>query len=156
MKPVNKAGKEVLDRMYAMTKLNGGYHLTIDNTDGTYMPVHVEIIGNCSIGDLVSVAHYYEQNGDMMRDPDMVFIYANGEGYTGQWYPISFRQDGCMGVDQESVTFNDRGEPSRIRRRQQAQHATFAGQWMRNIKCQQGLTAKATGIYMATMKESAA
>ena len=37
----------------------------------------------------ISVAHYGEQNGDLMRDPAMVFEVDA----TGNFHPVSFQQD---------------------------------------------------------------
>jgi len=39
-------------------------------------------------GELVSVARYGEQNGDLMRDPEIVFEVA-----AGKWQPVSIQQD---------------------------------------------------------------
>lgn len=39
--------------------------------------------------DEISVAHYYQQRGDLMRDPEIVYqVNENGE-----WTPIEYRQD---------------------------------------------------------------
>ena len=46
----------------------------IDNTNGAFMTVHVELIHQNEHGRHYSIAHYYEQNGDLMRDPDVVFL----------------------------------------------------------------------------------
>ena len=48
------------------------------------------------------IAHYYEQNGDMMRDPDVVFV-IGADQYV---YPISYRQDG-LGTYPESAVVED-------------------------------------------------
>ena len=103
----------------------------IETSGGTYMAVHVEFIGE----NFVSVAHYGLQNGDMMRDPDMVFfrVVVNGET---RWHAVSYRND-YVGVDQESVIFEN-GVPSKWSKRQQRDHTTFANQWMKNIREQQG------------------
>jgi hypothetical protein len=49
-------------------------------------------------GELVSVAHYGELNGDPMRDPEIVFEVAGG-----QWHPVSIQQDylgaACKDID---------------------------------------------------------
>ena len=37
------------------------------------------------IGDLISVAHYYEQNGDLIADPEVEFHYPS-------WYPTAITQ----------------------------------------------------------------
>ena len=39
-----------------------------------YMPLSVEHIGQSAEGNrLIAICHYGEQNGDLMRDPEMVF-----------------------------------------------------------------------------------
>jgi hypothetical protein len=41
--------------------------------------------------DCLSVAHYYTQRGDLMRDPEIVFrIIENGS-----WMAVEYRQDDC-------------------------------------------------------------
>lgn len=113
-------------------------HQTIDNSKGTFMAVHVEFINkfnNGIVGDVFSVAHYYEQNGDMMRDPDVEFL-RNG----GKFYPIYFRQDGAGGKDEEVLSFDDDGHVQGYRKAMQADIASFCQIWMQNIKEQQGLT----------------
>ncbi|MGZ8366988.1 MAG: DUF6908 domain-containing protein [Nitrospira sp.] len=43
-----------------------------------YMPLSVEKIGSSGEGNrLVSLCHYGEQNGDPMRDPDIILMYHN-------------------------------------------------------------------------------
>lgn len=43
-------------------------------TANGYMPLSVEDIGQSAEGNrLIAICHYGEQNGDLMRDPDMVF-----------------------------------------------------------------------------------
>ena len=46
----------------------------------------------------VSVAHYYTQNGDLMRDPEMVFEV----GPDGAFHPVSYQQDN-LGIYQEAA-----------------------------------------------------
>src|SRR5579875_3334609 len=55
-------------------------------------------------GELVSVAHYGEQNGDLMRDPEVVFEIADG-----QWNPISIQQD-YIGSYREAVYVSEEGK----------------------------------------------
>jgi len=59
------------------------FHLSITNPP--YMRLVIEVVG---AGE-VSVAHYYQQNGDAMRDPEIVF--------DANWLPIEITQD-PMGV----------------------------------------------------------
>ena len=62
-----------------------GDHQQWNNDSSSFMAACVEIIGRTGLGPLVSVAHYYEQNGDMMRDPDVVFVI----GADQHVYPIT-------------------------------------------------------------------
>jgi hypothetical protein len=57
----------------------------------------------------ISVAHYCQQNGDLMRDPEMVFE-VNGPlcWKTGNWEPVSFQQDN-VGAYQEAVFVSEQG-----------------------------------------------
>lgn len=68
-----------------------------------YMPLVIEWVGNGPYEtDLISMAHYYTQNGDAMRDPEIVFIVSK----LGFWTPMSFQQDG-LGIYQEAVSIRD-------------------------------------------------
>ncbi|CAG0947791.1 hypothetical protein ANRL1_04559 [Anaerolineae bacterium] len=66
-----------------------------------YMRLVIEHVGiGPHNGDLVSVAHYYEQNGDAMRDPEIVF-----EVEPLWWTPVEYTQDN-LGVYQR-LLWND-------------------------------------------------
>jgi hypothetical protein len=107
-----------------------GDHRKWDNANGSFMAACVEIIGRTGLGPLVSIAHYYEQNGDMMRDPDVVFLI----GADRHVYPISYRQDG-LGINQEAAVVED--GRWKVRPKLQADICRFCDQWMRNIQEQQ-------------------
>lgn len=119
---------------------------TIDNAPGRYMALHVEHIGGNHYGELYSFAHYYEQNGDLMRDPDVVMLRSepmpDGRclGTPGQFFPLSYRQDG-LGIDREYVVFSHDGPGWSINRRWQADLASFCAGWARTLQDQQGLRA---------------
>lgn len=131
MKSVNKAATKVLEILTA--DLTGpGDHKRIDKSDGTFMAVVVEHIGWCGCDPVFSVAHYYEQNGDLMRDPEMMFLRGHNE-----YYPVYFRQDG-LPVEERSVLYDTEGV-IRYYPRLQTDHVRFANAWMRNIKDQQCL-----------------
>jgi hypothetical protein len=71
-----------------------------------FMPLCIEHIGPGPRGGLlVSIAHYYEQHGDLMADPDLVVEVIR---QTGEWLPVSFRQDN-LGIYQETVTVEGDG-----------------------------------------------
>src|SRR5262245_32959183 len=80
-------------------------------------------------GELVSVAHYGEQNGDLMRDPEIVFEVA-----ARTWYPVSVQMD-YVGSYREAVSVGEDGKvyvcPAWVREIQ-----AFARIWDRNLKHQ--------------------
>lgn len=109
----------------------GGTAFKLD-TSKTYMPLCVERIGGNRFGLFYSFAHYGEQNGDLMRDPDVVMLSA-----MGRLYPVSFRND-YLGINGEYVEF-DESNRVKIYKRKQADLASFCGIWAQNIMEQQGV-----------------
>ncbi len=96
-----------------------------------FMPVSVEVVGTRPQGALiVSIAHYYEQNGDLMADPEVTFVVVRDD-YV---YPITFRQDN-LGINREYVRWE--GEREYCNLGMQNDLASFGNQWMENIKQQQ-------------------
>jgi len=70
------------------------------------MPLSVEEIGIDGEGHrLVSLSHYGEQNGDLMRDPDIVFMVQDAP-YGPIAEPVSFRND-YLGLAQEVSRYYD-------------------------------------------------
>jgi len=134
MKAINKQAKKVMDVLIEGVDIDADDSKKIDNTKGTFMPVHIEYVTNCELGAIYSVAHYYEQNGDLMRDPDMEFL----KGGDGEYYPISFWQDSPI-VRDEPVEWGEGGEIERCDDLKQIAMISFANRWMKNIKQQQGL-----------------
>jgi len=86
-----------------------------------YMPLVIEKIGP----QLVSVTHYYYQEGDACADPDMMFYTS-----AGGWMPVEITQ--VLGY-QRCVTFNGQGEPEGIDGRAYADLLEFAEFWAGNI-----------------------
>jgi hypothetical protein len=78
-------------------------------------------------GELVSVAHYSEQNGDPMRDPEIVF-----EVVAGQWHPVSIQQD-YVGSYREAVFVAEDGKVY-VRPALARDIAAFVRIWDRNLK----------------------
>ena len=124
MKAISQKSQKVLETL--LSKMEYGY-AKIDNSNGAFMPVIVEAIGD----DCYSVAHYYKQNGDLIPDPEMVFW----KGDDGKFYPTYFKN---VFGEQETVLFEDE-KPTEICPRLQRDHVTFANQWLANIKEQQGV-----------------
>src|SRR5215217_3432572 len=70
-----------------------------------YMALVIEVIGPGPRGlPAVSVAHYYTQDGDAMRDPEIVFEV----GPDGAFHPVSYQQD-SLGIYQEAAFADDAG-----------------------------------------------
>lgn len=129
MKALSKRAQKTFEKLIAGLE---GYR-KIDNTNGAFMAVHVERLSNTPLGPRYSVAHYFTQNIYLMADPDMEFVKAED----GRVYPLSFQQD-STGTCQRPVTILERGGLM-LAAAQQRDITTFAGQWMQNIKQQQGL-----------------
>ena len=138
MKPVNSKSQAVLDKLTAELQEPGDAK-KIDNTEGVFMPVCVELVQVIKSGDfagpIFSVAHYGEQNGDLMRDPEMLFL----RGVDDRYYPINWRND-YVGKDEDSVAWLE-GKIIDLYPELQRKHAIFANLWMPNIRSQQRLRA---------------
>lgn len=134
MKAINTQARRVMDYLTEGVVFDADDSKKIDNTEGLYMLVHIENVGKCKLGEIYSVAHYYTQNGDLMRDPEMEFI----KGEDGEYYPISFWQDSPV-VRDEPVNWGEDGEVVSCNEKRQTAFVTFANMWMKNIKHQQGL-----------------
>ena len=63
MKTLDRKAAEIFRALLALQTTK------IDNSDGTYMPVYIELIGRIDNYNFFSLAHYGQQNGDAMRDP---------------------------------------------------------------------------------------
>jgi hypothetical protein len=95
-----------------------------------FMRLVIEHIGSgLRGGELVSVAHYGEQNGDLMRDPEIVF-----EVVAGQWQPVSIQQD-YVGSYREAVYVGEDGKVY-IRPTEVWDIQAFSRIWDRNLKAQ--------------------
>jgi hypothetical protein len=92
------------------------FHLRLTNEP--YMPLVIEKIGP----GRVSVCHYGEQNGDLMKDPDMTFRIENGV-----WQAASF-ENSYIGAYQEVFVERD-GKTlyyPRLKRELESSAATWA------------------------------
>lgn len=105
-----------------------------------YMRLVIEYIGT-GPRDLphVSVCHYGEQNGDLMRDPDMTFEIATD----GRWLPVSFRND-YVGRDDEAI-WKDENGTALCRPRLVMELQSFARIWDKNID-RQGFVQAAKAV----------
>ncbi len=114
-------------------------------TSEGFMPLVMEQVGELintpwGKGQLYSLAHYYEQNGDLMRDPEMVFIVVDNRKDAKDYdfigiYPQLFQQD-SLDLYEESVNIVN-NTVTTYKPHWQAAHVSFANQWLKNIQ-QQG------------------
>ena len=127
MRAISKKVQKVMDRIVEL--LGGKESLKLDNAPEAYMPLSVDRTGD----NTFALAHYGEQNGDLMADPDMVFW----RGPDGRYYPVSYQND-YMGVcDQAVVGMEERearrvppedsGRYGEVRQRLDEQHCPSAG-----------------------------
>lgn len=117
--------------------MNGEQHLKIDNTNGAFMPLSIERLQNdVDLAgrkvDVFSLSHYYEQNGDLVPDPDMTFaVSQNDQAFI---WPMTY---------QNCLTYTEglfiRAGKWQINKAIQNDQAVFAGLWLNNIKHQQSI-----------------
>ena len=111
-------------------------------SDG-FMPLSIEDIGKTPEGyRQISLCHYGEQNGDLMRDPDMVFdLITHEELIVAE--PISFRND-YMGINQEVYCYDDQGKRTHVNPSLKKELKSFATTWFRNLRAQGFFDKEAT------------
>jgi hypothetical protein len=94
-----------------------------------YMDLVIERVGESPNGlPLISVAHYFEQNGDLCQDPEMLFEVSD----LG-WRPVFFQQ-AIPPIYREAVIWN--GGSEFIDQRVMRDLTSFARTWDRNIRHQ--------------------
>jgi hypothetical protein len=122
-------GKIAAKHGVELTKV--GSHLTL--TMPGYDRLAIETVGV----NQVSVAHYFEQNGDLIADPEIVFF----TGY-GPWVPIalSLVVSGWREVARLSA---DGSELAYVELAAQADAASLARMWAKNLR-EQGWLERAT------------
>jgi hypothetical protein len=110
-----------------------GFHLHIDNPP--WMPLDIEDILTTGPNGLptISVAHYGKQNGDPMRDPEMLFeVRREGSDFT--FDPYYWRND-YLGIERYS-SFRDDEQKLLTLAALKRQHEEFARLWDRNLHAQ--------------------
>ena len=144
--------KIIESRGYALDGSDPFFAITIAKRTG-YMCLAIEGIGlSPSKLQLVSVAHYYEQNGDLMRDPEMVFMIDKQPPTVRRpdpkgrlrWVPVSFTQDGGIPLYQEALIFD--GSRVLMRMKLFAQLKSFARTWNKNLG-EQGFVEVALSVF---------
>ena len=141
---LNKESTKIFEYIISQPKNVEGEYWKFDAhnynpDDGGFMPLVVEQLYNTTLlGRPVtaySFAHYWIQNGDSMRDPEMCFYY---DAELHAVYPYYFRQDPYF--EEYSILNNSDGmkySPGMMKGQKD-----FANMWMRNINEQQRLGVK--------------
>lgn len=104
-----------------------------------YMPLSVEKIGVSQDGHrLVSLCRYSEQNGDLMRDCDVVFIITNlPDGVAAE--PVSYRND-YLGLSQEVYRYDEAARRTHVLPSLKQDLQEFARAWFAALR-EQGFFA---------------
>jgi hypothetical protein len=132
MKALSKRA-EAIFRKLTEGLVKPGDHKKVDNTNGSFMPVSIDVLEVAQQTIRVSLAHNHIQNGDVMADPDVEFLVTP----TGI-LPLTFQQD--PGIYHRWAWQQD-GE-WRYNPRGQADLTSFCNQWLININDQQNLGVK--------------
>lgn len=130
MKKINAQAGRIFQKL--IEGMNGADHQRLEAGAGM-MPLVIEKCRVTSAGTIFSLSHYGEQNGDLMADPDMTFL--QGGETSADFFPLSFRND-YLGMDRPAVVWAEDGSIKGVYVKEQRNEATFAGQWLVNIKDQ--------------------
>lgn len=130
---INKEATEIFMKLVSGL-LESGAHKTLDKhnylpeRNGGIMSVHVECIGK----DRFSIAHYFEQECDLMSDPEMTFWVCEGKVF-----PCSFIQHGGLPILENALLFDENDQPHSANAQKIQELSIFANDWMNNINDQQ-------------------
>jgi hypothetical protein len=104
-----------------------------------YLPLSVEEIGVSQDGHrLVSLCQYGEQNGDLMRDCDIVFLFHNlPDGAVAE--PVSFQND-YLGIVQDVYRYDETGRRIHVVVSLKQDLKEFARAWFATLR-EQGFFA---------------
>ena len=144
MKPLNKTATNVF--MLILARLQDSpmkTHLKLDQSEGAYMPLHVEFLYHTSINnhsaEVYSLSHYYRQNGDLVPDPDMTFAVLKDNPVNPDLGPAIFALSYQDSYKYDQAAFINENDRWQYRPKLQADITAFAHLWLKNIKEQQDL-----------------
>ncbi len=115
-----------------LDRLLGGEQAVRITVSG-YRPLTIEAIGRSADGGaLVALSHTSVQNGDLMRDPEIVFeIHAADGGRAAE--PLSFRND-FTGTVQDVYRYSPQGRRTHVVPSLKKELRSFARMWFRNLR----------------------
>jgi len=113
-----------------------------------YMPLSCELIGETEVSgqslQCFSMCHYGEQNGDLMRDPDVCF-FIQKDGENEYFIPYEFQNDYA---GEYTCAFKDQ----KWQTREQRDIAEFCQIWIKNLK-EQGYIDQLNPDYVQAVKD---
>lgn len=134
IKPLSPKAYQIFKALADMARADHEHAAKLDRSE--FMPLYIEIICEVSATEeQISLAHYGKENGDLMRDPEMIFFHDRKEGKA---YAMNYRND-YFGTWEVSIKEGTDGRPFMVHRPRQRQHTDFAELWLKNIKSQQGI-----------------
>jgi hypothetical protein len=121
--------EEILGQPLSDLQTGTVYRLRADG----FMPLVVEVLSQdrATGGIVLSLAHYFEQRGDLCQDPEMeVRVFPPREGQPGLVEALTFAQ-AIPPVYQRVYP-----EPGMVNPHLQRELNAFLGTWLRNLKAQ--------------------
>jgi hypothetical protein len=101
---------------------------TVKIANPPYMTLTVENIGLGPRGlPALSICHYGEQNGDLMRDPEMCLEMEIEHGSVAEFHPYYYRND-YIGFEENAVEGRQHIDTQMIHRQQE-----LSEMWSRNL-----------------------
>jgi hypothetical protein len=116
-----------------VTQLAQRYHIDLSQVGAHLrleLPGYDRLVMEAIGGQRVSVAHYFELNGDLVADPDVVFFTGDG-----RWLPMEITQ-ALGGYRRYAELANDDQQLDCLDPRGQADLAAFAEFWAQNLRDQ--------------------
>lgn len=141
MKQLNEQATRIFCRL--INKLGNQQHIKL-YSEG-FMPLNIErleenVLTPFGVATIYSLCHYYELNGDLMRDPEMTFIVVDNQRAERDIkavhiFPKMYQLD-SLGLYEESIRIRN-GQIISFIKTWQNGHCVFANLWLKNI-AQQG------------------
>ncbi len=114
--------------------LNGSDYVKIDNSK-SFMPLSIDLLQTnvdfaARKANIYALAHNFEQNGDLVPDPDMTFAALEN----GRVYPLTIQNQ----FGYKEAIFIKNGDWV-VNEKELRDQVNFANIWLKNIKAQQGI-----------------
>lgn len=135
MQYLNEASVHVFQKLVNL--MGEESHLKLDNSNGIFMPVVIEKIADFEFKGFktvqYSIAHYFEQNGDLVPDPDITFFVLKDR--PEMIFPASYQDQHKYDV----IIWQDDDDVWKYNPLLGDSMVSFCNVWLKNIKRQQNL-----------------